>query len=63
MKKEYINPQVNVYYIKMQQALLAGSAKGLGVNDTDADPSGDVLAREFEDDFENDEFDMDEEDI
>ena len=47
MKREYINPQMDVFVIKAQQHLLAGSPVGSGVKDEDADPSEDVLSREF----------------
>ena len=46
MKREYINPQMDVFVIKAQQHLLAGSPVGSSVKNDDADPSEDVLSRE-----------------
>ena len=52
MKKTYINPQIQVVVMKMNQQMLAGSPTG--VNDTTG--NGTQLSREFDFDFD-DEFD------
>ena len=51
MKKTYINPQIQVVKIQIQQ-MLAGSPTG--VNDTTG--SGTQLSREFEFDFDDEEY-------
>jgi hypothetical protein len=59
MKKTYINPKMLIVKIHAQQ-LLSGSALGKETDIIITD-EGDVLSREFE--FEEDDFDMDEEEI
>ena len=39
MKKEYINPEMEVFEIAIRQQLLAGS-ENLGIDPSDVDPSG-----------------------
>jgi len=53
MKKQYINPTVEIIDIEMDQHLLAGSVPTLGGDLTGSDP---ILAPELGDDFDfNDE--------
>ena len=45
MKKEYINPEMDIYEIKMGTQLMAGSELGKNNNDDDAvTDEGDILA-------------------
>lgn len=45
MKKQYINPTIEIVDIKMDQHLLAGSVPGLGGDLTGSDP---ILAPELD---------------
>ena len=58
MKKQYIIPATDVIEIKVSPLLTTS----LTVNTTDELEADDILAREM-DDFSEDDFDMDEEDI
>jgi hypothetical protein len=59
MKKEYINPKLAV--VKLQTMQMLASSDSLGLNEEEITNEGDLLSRECE--FEEDDFDMDEEDI
>ena len=61
MKKKYFEPQLDVVTIQTR-SIICTSSLGMG-DDTSTAGIIDADAREFEDDFENDEFDMGEEDI
>ena len=59
MKKEYINPKLSV--VKLQTMQMLASSDSLGLNEEEITNDGVLLSREFE--FEEDDFDMDEEEI
>ena len=58
MKKTYIIPQTNTTVVNLEYNLLAGSIKGKGVYDTPASGEKEVLSREsdFSWDDEEDDF-------
>lgn len=59
MKKEYINPKLAV--VKLQTMQMLASSTNLVLSEIEITDEGDLLSREFE--FEEDDFDMDEEEI
>ncbi len=59
MKKAYIYPELIV--VKLQTMQMLASSDSLGLNEEEITNEGDLLSRECE--FEEDDFDMDEEDI
>lgn len=52
MKKQYINPTMEVVNLKMESCLMAGSPS-LGKSDTEITGSGEILGREDEFDWDN----------
>ena len=52
MKKTYINPEMEIIEIKMQQMLAAST---LGINEEEVG-GGSALGHEFDDDFEDEGF-------
>ena len=59
MKKKYINPKLAV--VKLQTMQMLASSTNLVLSEIEITDEGDLLSREFE--FEEDDFDMDEEEI